>query len=216
MPLLLLFCNSFLLALSGALAPGPLLAYNIQLSLKEGFWTGPKLILGHAILEAALIIGLFFGLGWFLKMPATQITLWIGGGLLLLWMGYDLVWVESRKDHLNPEPPATSGRSMTDLPPVWAGIVVSLSNPYWSIWWAVVGLGLLTTALDAGWLAVAVFFTGHILADLLWYSLVAAAVARGRAVIPALAYKVLFVVCGLFLWYMAGRFLFDAVKAMVG
>ena len=56
MTLLGIFTQSFILALSGALVPGPLLTYDIQRSYQKGFWVGPQLILGHALLEAILIL----------------------------------------------------------------------------------------------------------------------------------------------------------------
>jgi len=65
-------------------------------------------------------------------------------------------------------------------PAVW-GCWLSLSNPYWILWWATVGLALLPPVREHGWIPVAVFFTGHILADLVWYSLVAAVVVTGRS-----------------------------------
>ena len=58
--LALIFGSSFVIALSGALMPGPLLTATIAESSRRGFIAGPLLIGGHAILEMALIGALLF------------------------------------------------------------------------------------------------------------------------------------------------------------
>jgi threonine/homoserine/homoserine lactone efflux protein len=63
---------------------------------------------------------------------------------------------------------------------VWSGIFLSLANPYWLIWWLTIGLGYVIFAAKFGLVGVFLFFAGHILADLAWYTLVSAAVAYGR------------------------------------
>jgi len=47
--------------------PGPLLTITISESSQRGFFIGPALILGHAILELILVIALLFGLAPFFK-----------------------------------------------------------------------------------------------------------------------------------------------------
>jgi len=45
--------TSFVVALSGALMPGPLLTVTVGEATRRGFWAGPLIILGHGILEMA-------------------------------------------------------------------------------------------------------------------------------------------------------------------
>ena len=221
MNLLQIFGQAFLLGLSGAVAPGPLLTYNIQLTCKKGFWIGPKLVLGHAILEAVLILGLIWGLGRFIQLPATRVTIGLLGGLMLVWMGYDLTFKESRKGSIasslevaaaTETPPASIG--MTDLNPVVAGMVISVTNPYWLMWWVMVGLAMITQALDFGWMGIVCFYLGHILSDFGWYSLVSGAVSKGRRFISDRAYRWLLRVCGLFLIFLALVFIYDALEIL--
>ena len=80
-----------------------------------------------------------------------------------------------------------------------AGVLLSLLNPYWSIWWATVGLLYITQALQGGTGVVAAFYSGHILADLAWYSLVAALLAGGRRFVSRKVYAGVLLVCSLFL-----------------
>ncbi len=71
---------------------------------------------------------------------------------------------------------------------------------------------LLAGAVRLGWVGVAVFFAGHIAADLGWYSLVALGVASGRRFLEGRWYKVLVLVCAVILFVLAGVFLALAVE----
>jgi regulator of ribonuclease activity A len=63
--------------------------------------------------------------------------------------------------------------------------VLSVTNPYWLLWWGALGLGMAGQALDSlGLAGLVVFFIGHIAADYVWYSGVSFAVAAGRRVLP--------------------------------
>ncbi len=62
-----IFSVSFLLALSAAIMPGPLLAVAINSSSHRGFIAGPLLIVGHGILELGLVALLFLGLSSLLQ-----------------------------------------------------------------------------------------------------------------------------------------------------
>ena len=212
-----LLLQAFIIALSGALMPGPLLTYNIQLSLKRGFWVGPQLIIGHAILELALILAVINGLGLLIQITLVKIILWLLGSALLLWMSYDLIWRESRKA-------ASSGivtnsdqvvdSKLTNLNPILGGMVVSLSNPYWLFWWATIGMGLLSKAIKYGYAGLLIFFSGHILADLLWYTFISGVVVTGKGFISPRFYSRLLLICGLFLFFIAVNFLYDALRVM--
>nr|MBP9531424.1 LysE family transporter [Syntrophaceae bacterium] len=81
-----IFASSFVIALSGALMPGPLLTATISESSRRGFWAGPLLIVGHAVLELALVIALFLGLAPFFQMPAVFAASALAGAVILIWM----------------------------------------------------------------------------------------------------------------------------------
>jgi len=57
-----IFALSFTIALSGALAPGPLLAAVISQSARQGAKIGPLIILGHAAVELVMVIFIVVGL----------------------------------------------------------------------------------------------------------------------------------------------------------
>ena len=69
MTLVVIFFSSFMIALSGALMPGPLLTVTISEATRRGTVAGPLMILGHGILELALVLRLA---GRTRPFPATE------------------------------------------------------------------------------------------------------------------------------------------------
>ncbi len=204
--------GSFTLALSGALMPGPLLTVTIAGSARRGFITGPLIILGHGILELALIVAIVKGAGSYLKHPLVTNTVSIGGGAVLFWMGLSMV-IQSR--HLDlPVNCATEEKAdgAFGFHPVAQGILVSLSNPYWLIWWLTIGLGYMLVAMRYGMVGVVSFFVGHIMADLIWYSLVSYGVSRGRRFFTDRLYRGIVGFCGFFLILFGFWFLFLGLR----
>lgn len=59
---LAVFGTSFLVGLSGALAPEPLLALDIRGSTERGFWAEPYIATGHSLLEFIVVILVALGL----------------------------------------------------------------------------------------------------------------------------------------------------------
>lgn len=195
MGLAFLFGSAFLIGFSGAMMPGPVLTATVSETLKRGFWAGPLIVLGHALLEIVMLVAVIWGLGAWITREAVKSVLGIGGGALLIAMGSHMALtakaaVQAALAQRN-NPAAAVGQ------PVWIGLVTSLSNPYWTIWWATTGLYYASMALQRGLAGLASFYAGHILSDLTWYSLVSAAVAGGRMICPPAVYRALIVLCGL-------------------
>lgn len=208
--ILFLFGSSFLIALSGALMPGPVLTGTISEVMKRGFLAGPLIIVGHAILEITLLVAVIAGLGAWIVRDATMIGLGLVGGSLLIAMGIQMAFTAGRAADAamhSVADPASAVRG-----PIAAGILFSLSNPYWTLWWATIGLNLAGLALQSGWPGLVSFYSGHILADLAWYSLVALAVASGRRICPRSVYIGLIVACGIVLVALGMTFF---VRALV-
>ena len=92
-----------------------------------------------------------------------------------------------------------------------SGIALSVSNPYWLLWWCTIGLNYAALALKHGYGGLAAFYTGHIASDLAWYSLVAAGVAAGRRICPPAVYRAVLFACGLALVALGAYFLGDGL-----
>ena len=201
--------TSFIVALSGALMPGPLLTVTVGEAARRGFWAGPLIIVGHALLELALVLLLLVGLGAWLHRPLILGLVGVGGAAMLGWMGMGLVKA-SRHSHLEFDPQGNAG-----LNPVVAGVLMSAANPYWLIWWLTIGLGYVMFSMKYGWLGVGLFFIGHILADFAWYTLVSGGVAQGRHFISDRIYQGFLAGCGVFLFGFGGYFAVQGVKFLL-
>lgn len=202
-----IFSASFTLALSGALMPGPLFTITISESARRGFRAGPLLMVGHALLEVVLVAAVVQGLGAYLKLPPVIGVIALLGGFFLLYMGADMVRSAGR---LSLKSNTGELASPPGRHPILIGIFASLSNPYWTLWWATIGLGYLITAMKMGILGVVAFFLGHISADFAWYSLVSLGVSRGKTFLKDSGYRGLIRVCGVFLVFFGGWFLLSA------
>lgn len=211
-----LFSSAFVVGLSGAMAPGPVLTATIAESLRRGFVAGPLIVLGHAILELALLALVVGGLGTFLELPAVAAALGLVGGSVLVWMGVQTVRTARSAVAQGLAAQGTAAPAAAGLHPVAAGILLSLSNPYWILWWATIGLTFAGQAMAHGLPGLASFYAGHISADLAWYSAVSAAVAGGRRIVPPSAWRVMIVVCGVALCAIGVRFLADGVGRLAG
>lgn len=219
MDLTYIFITAFVVGFSGAMMPGPLLTVTITETARRGFIAGPLLVLGHAILEGMLVIALALGLGTFLVRPAVGKAIAIVGGIFLAWMGFQMARdafqgrvelgdLEKSKSDSVEKTMAGGQKISSSMHPVPAGILVSLSNPYWTLWWATIGLGYITMSLKHGTAGTIFFFSGHILADLGWYSLVAAGVAGGKRFMGPRFYRGIIIVCGVFLVALGGSFVY--------
>ena len=99
--LLTIFVGSFVVGLSGAMAPGPVLTVTISETLKHGFKAGPLIILGHAILETILLFLIAAGLGPFLQKPLVTTLFLFVGGAVLIWMGGHMIATNKKTTEAN-------------------------------------------------------------------------------------------------------------------
>lgn len=204
--------QAFVVGLSGAMSPGSFLTVTIARTMQKGPWSAALMLVGHALLEATLLIGFAFGLQRVLRLPTVMIVLALVGGAVLLWMGYSLVAGSVRGtlaadlEHAEDE-----GMSGHPVGAIAQGAMVSISNPYWTLWWATIGVKLAADGLAIGPIGVAAFFIGHQLADVSWYAFVITVVHRGRALLTPRLYGAIMGVLGIALLYMGARFVGQGV-----
>lgn len=202
-----IFGGSFTLGLSGILTPGPILSVTIAESARRGFKAGPLIISGHALLELILVSAIILGLGAYLKSSIVMGIIALLGGAMLIWLGVGMLRTAGN---------LSLGAERVGLGPKYTphpfilGMVASLSNPYWTLWWATIGLGYLVAAMKLGIWGVIVFFLGHIAADFTWYSLVSLGFSRGKALLRDKTYQMIIRFCGLFLLGFGVWFLVSA------
>lgn len=195
-----IFFTSFIVALSGALMPGPLLTVTITESAKRGAWAGPLLIAGHAILELVFIILILVGFGELLNKNGILSGVAFFGSAVLLWMGFGMIKSVKTITLLGEEEKLKNSRISRFLKnPILSGIIVSLANPYWTIWWLTIGLAYIFMSVKFGVKGVIVFFVGHILADFTWYTVVSSSISYGKRFFSDRIYRGVIGFCGIFL-----------------
>ena len=211
MSLIMLAFSSFIIGLSGAMMPGPVLTYVINGSLRRGFIAGPLVVVGHSLLELILVVLLLLGLSNLFANPVFGAVVGLIGGVVLFLMAIDMIRVAVKKQiSLTGELSRKTKISGLVLP----GVLISISNPYWIIWWATIGMTYLTIAYERGIAGTSSFFIGHIAADFIWYTLVAAIVAFGRKYINDRWYRGFVALLGLVLVYFGIVFFYEGIVSL--
>lgn len=198
--LLLVSLSWWAVSLSGVLMPGPVSALAVSEGARRGAVAGPLVTLGHAAAEVAMFGALALGTGRLLQQPAVVGVIGLIGGAVLAWMGWGIVQAARQGGQAGTAPPAaataTAGRGATV---VRAGLLATLFNPYWLLWWATVGAAYYVLFARFGTAALlALFLVGHLALDLGWCSVLALVVGAGRGRMPLRAYQAVLAVCGVF------------------
>jgi len=207
-----IFSLSFLLALTGAMAPGPLLTYTIVKSANSkgrGYLMGFWIIAGHAIIEVAIITFLLLGFSFVLKNSIVVRSIGIAGGLILVYLGASIVRnvYVGNISTIFLDPSNEKGKESEQFKnkgfnnPIIGGIMVSMSNPYWWVWWATIGFAFMSQ-FDASfekWPRLLSFFLGHEAGDLIWYLFVSFLAFFGLRRLNKRVYYGILVCCGIFM-----------------
>ncbi len=198
-----IFVLSFLVALTGALSPGPLLTFTIYKSLKQkrGYLAAIYILLGHATIEFTLIIALLAGASLiFQNIIFLTLVGFIGGIFLVIYgiLAIRGVLKTNFDTNFTREENIVKGYKGNSY---IGGILVSLSNPFWTFWWAVIGLSLMVsfdiTLLMP--LEMLLFFIGHELGDIVWYLPISIFVYYGGKSLNPRIYKYVLIACGVFM-----------------
>ncbi len=207
--IILIFFSSFTIAFSGALMPGPLLSVTISESGRRGWTVGPRFILGHALLELLLLVGLFLGLAPLLSSTNAFVFIAFAGGAVMIWMAWEM-FRSLPTLTLHGEKREREGSL------ILTGALMSLANPYWIIWWATIGLAYVLSARELGTAGGAAFYIGHILADLAWYTFVSAGIHKGKGLLSQKAYRAMIAFCASFLVFYAFYLFVNGTKTVFG
>ena len=211
MDLSAIFLNSFIVGFSGAMMPGPLLAVGISETPKHGWRTGPIITVGHAIAEIGVVLVLMLGVVAIAHNSTVTKIISIVGGVALIFMGVMMFW-DTIKNKVSYDT-VNSAEKVKSRLLAGKGITATLSNPFWWVWWGTVGLALLVDSQQAGIKGPVVFYFGHILSDLVWYSAVSIILWQGRKLLMGTPLKVLLSGCALFLIYLGVKFLWGGIAA---
>jgi threonine/homoserine/homoserine lactone efflux protein len=212
--LILLFGLAFATTLSGALMPGPVLFATVRWSAQHGRIVGPLIVAGHAVVEVPLVLAIIFGLGSVLSAHVLVGVVGLAGGAVLLAMGGLMLKAAPRL--ALPQSSAEQGGDarLGAAKIVAAGAITSLSNPYFPLWWATVGLSLLARAEPFGPTGYVVLYIGHVMTDLAWYGAISESVHRGRRLLSDRSYRWLVAVCAVLLIVIAVVFAWQGWRSL--
>lgn len=175
----------FIVGLSGAVLPGPMLVYTISEVLRGKTINALLIVLGHIFVEAVTVVLLLLGLKQIIGSKIIFNILTILGAGVIISMGIHIfLRTNQMKLSINPvRCPLSNGVNRNinfSSSLVFGGIFFTAFNPTFPTWWVSVGAVLLSRALLLGLAGVVILVLAHWLADLAWFSLVAFAVARGK------------------------------------
>ena len=208
------FIGSMLVGFSGALVPGPMLTLVISSVAEKGFWTSFFIVIGHSLLELAVVISFFLGVLKYLQNPLIVKIIGILGGVFLLYLGVDiLISIFKKKYKINfkstVKKRTITGKSTGII--ILKGILISLMNPYWYIWWITIGAAFIIKSVEFNTLGISSFYIGHISADFIWYLFIGFLINTGRKFFNQKIYNGILAACSIFLFYLGIRFIIEAL-----
>ncbi|WP_422443564.1 LysE family transporter [Thermoanaerobacterium sp. DL9XJH110] len=205
-----IFLTAFLVGLSGAMMPGPLVTVAINESLKKGLSANLFVSSGHAFMEALVVLALIAGLGDTLDTPSVAGITAVVGSIILFKMAHDMIkeaWLKKISLDMAGAPDKSKS-----LGPGFAGIFATVSNPYWLLWWATIGSNYTALSLKKGVPGVLSFYIGHVLSDFTWLLLVGLMMVTGKKFINDTVYRGLILVMGVFLGIMSIYFFCSGIR----
>lgn len=201
MTLVFFLLKTVMISLSGVMAPGAVTTAAIAQGARRR-WAGMLMSVGHSIVEIPLIFLIMFGLGVLFQAAVFKIAVGLLGGAFLVWMGIGMLRRPDGGDAASGLAGATG--------PLMTGLILSLSNPYFILWWATVGLNLTLEARGLGWTAFLLFALVHSLCDLVWLTILSFASFHGTNVFGPRVQRIVLQICGVALGVFGVQFMVRA------
>jgi len=187
----------FSVGLTGALVPGPMLFATIKISLKKGWLAGPHVVFGHMLVESVIYLLVLLGAASLVDSGMISLIFLIGG-LSLLVFGL-LTLKEARASASSSQISQDSSGLKLVSNPALIGLVTSVSNPYFWIWWLTAGGALVLKEYELGTLISTAYMLGHWTADLSWFTAVSGSFGHSKTLLSQKMYRYILYICGIFL-----------------
>ena len=183
--------------------PGPVFAVTVAKGYKDRI-AGALIALGHGVIEFPLMALIYFGFAGFFAFSETRMAIGVVGGLMLMYMGVEMFRARAKveeEETVNPK----HGSFV-------AGVVTTVANPYFFLWWATIGLALIRNADVFGIVGFPLFAVTHWLCDFLWDLFVSMSVFRSRRLWTRSVHEIVFGVCSVVLvgfgaWFILSVFI---------
>ncbi len=205
MPLLSFLGEAVLISLSGVMSPGPITAVAVGRG-GESPYAGVLVAVGHGLVEFPLIALVGWGFGALVERPWVRTGIALAGGVVLLVLGIGMLRNRRRLG---------ATREPEHRLPLVAGLLLSAGNPFVLIWWATVGAALVGRSLEFGAWGPLVLGAAHWSVDLTWCTFLSVLSYRGRRTFGPRFQETVLVLCGAFLMLFGGKYIVEAVSAIV-
>ncbi|NPV92977.1 MAG: LysE family transporter [Firmicutes bacterium] len=231
MTLTQLFVTSFMVSLSGSITPGPLVAVTIRYALRRGPMAGVVMSVSHGLTEFVVLLLLVSFLGRIDITPTAVTVLSFLGAGFMTYLGLttfkegwtsgknDPEWSVDGKDGNLSSTDGTADRSAAAAswrPLFLAGIVTTVTNPVWVVWWGTLGVNYIIWSMDYGYLGLGLFFSGHLAANAAFFILFAVLAAGSKKYFGGQVYRVMMMGLGVFLLGFAVYFFRLAFGSVLG
>lgn len=202
---------AFMTGFSGAVMPGPFLVKVIEQTPLLGLKAPLLMLAGHALLELVIVVLLMLGFRGLIARAGVRAFIGIVGGAVLLWMSQDMIrsgW--TMKLVLESRSAAICSWPRLLLLGAW----VSIINPYFTGWWAMIGLGGMAQMQARSKGDYLSFYLGHETADYAWYGLVGVVLVSSTRWLTDGVYRAMIVSCGAILLGLGVWFLWTGFKLL--
>jgi threonine/homoserine/homoserine lactone efflux protein len=176
-----LVVSAFLVSLATVAIPGPITLVASRLALGRGVLSAAWFFAGSTALDVVFFVALAAGAAPWLRslgaLPIVEIT----GGLALLWGG--VASLRAAPVKYTPRRFVDDAQVRSAASSFGLGVVVSLGNPHYWIWWVTAGLAFVEAARTHGRLGLA-WMLGALTAGVVaWYVPLLWALHHGRALL---------------------------------
>jgi threonine/homoserine/homoserine lactone efflux protein len=185
------------LSASGVLSPGPLFFANLIYGSRQGFRGGIKMASGHTIVELPIILMLSFGLFHFsvtsvVHNAALKSIGLLGGITIVVFSMLQIRSVVIREKNRSLGNLIDRTKYSLSNKPILNGMIFSLLNPFFIVWWFTVGLKIISDSISLfgivlGGLAVFIF---HIWMDYVWLGGTSFLIQKGVSILDVRFYNI--------------------------
>ena len=194
-----------IISASGVMSPGPLFAANITHGLKHGSKAGIKIAIGHSLVELPLVILLGIGILSLEIFPEFKTIISILGAITLFVFAFIQIKTVFNKNKKT--------RIKLEQGPVVTGILLSVLNPFFIIWWLTIGLKLISDAMAIwAFAGILIVFVLHIWMDFVWLGATAFLISKSKKIISNTSYRAIILALSIILIYFGITFLMDVIN----
>ncbi|MCM3444599.1 LysE family transporter [Metabacillus halosaccharovorans] len=200
-----------LLGLSLAAPIGPVNSARLDKGIKNGFWHAWIVGAGSMIADAIFMLFVYLGMVNFLDIPFVQIFLWLFGGFILLYSGFESILGVNRVN-------LTYSRKKDSLSKCFfTGFMMSITSPLSILFWlGIYGSVLAKTAQESGTSQLLIYSCMIFVGLTIWDIFVAGLTTGFRKLLNDTSLKIISIISGLSLLGFGGYFGYQGLKALIG